>query len=279
MRSLFLFLILLFIPFLSFSQEIKTTIIYFEMDEDTISVKNQSIIDTIIKINDVLKIEITAFTDFISTKEYNRNLSKRRSKSVYNYLIKKGISKRNITKCLGLGIYPNSNFNQRKDTTDQGIADHRIAIITCQILIPKEELKIDSSNLLLKTIEELKIGDQLVLENIFFYGGTPIFKPESDKTLNDLLKIMQQYPTLEIEIQGHICCKFDGSDGYDMVNHNEFLSVNRAKAVYDYLVSKGINAKRMIYKGFGSSVKRYPEEKTPEEEDMNRRVEIKILNK
>jgi outer membrane protein OmpA-like peptidoglycan-associated protein len=54
--------------------------------------------------------------------------------------------------------------------------------------------------------------------------------------------------------------------------------VNRAKAVYDFLVKKGIDAKRLTYKGFGSS-KKLVEEVTEIDRITNRRVEIKIVNK
>jgi len=281
MRIFFIYLVFIFTTLLSFSQEKKTTTIYFDMDEDTISIKNQLIIDTIIKINYISEIEITAYTDFVSTKDYNQKLSKRRSKSVYNYLIKKGISKSKIKKCIGLGVYPNSNFNQRNDSNDAGVAAHRRAEIRyCLNAINQDTTSNnDSITPLFFNEEELKIGDKIVLENIFFYSGTPLFKPESEKTLKQLLEIMQNHPSLEIEIQGHICCKFDGEDGYDHVNNDNHLSLNRAKAVYTYLVVSGIAANRIKYKGFGSSNKRFPFERTTEEEDLNRRVEIMILKK
>jgi outer membrane protein OmpA-like peptidoglycan-associated protein len=56
------------------------------------------------------------------------------------------------------------------------------------------------------------------------------------------------------------------------------LSTRRAQAVYNYLVRQKINRKRLSYKGFGTSKPIYIiPEKTPQEEDANRRVEILIL--
>jgi outer membrane protein OmpA-like peptidoglycan-associated protein len=90
--------------------------------------------------------------------------------------------------------------------------------------------------------------------------------------LNELLAIMKENPTLEIEIQGHICCEFE-PDG-----QQEKLSVQRSKIVYLYLVKNGIESKRLSYHGFGHQ---FPItlERNEEERIQNRRVEIKITNK
>ena len=45
---------------------------------------------------------------------------------------------------------------------------------------------------------------------------------------------------LKIEIQGHICCQYDGKDGADLSTGIENSSVARAKNVYDYLIENGI---------------------------------------
>jgi outer membrane protein OmpA-like peptidoglycan-associated protein len=105
-----------------------------------------------------------------------------------------------------------------------------------------------------------------------------IFRPFLVKEYKVLLTTLESYPNLEIEIQGHICCTNDGKDGYDNSTGTPNLSVNRAKAVFDYLVERGIDAQRLTYKGFGSSNK-LVREFTEEDRITNRRVEIKILNK
>ena len=57
------------------------------------------------------------------------------------------------------------------------------------------------------------------------------------------------------------------------------LSLNRAKAVYNYLTEKeGLDPKRLKYKGFGNTKMVYPDPKSERESSMNRRVEIKILD-
>lgn len=281
MHNLLFFLVFCFSTFIAFSQEKHTVIIYFNINEQTLSPKNQSIIYDIINTPTIDSIEIVAYTDFLGTKNYNQKLSEKRSKSVYSHLIKNGIPKNKILILKGMGIYPTSNSSQRKDTSDRGIAAHRIAEIRYSIIPEKQTKMFSEDSNCVNTIkeEELEVGKQFVLENIIFYGGTPLFKTESEAALQELTYIMNKYPDLKIEIQGHICCQTDGKDGYDMVNDNYTLSINRAKAVNDFLIRSGIDKNRMTYKGFGSAKKRFPDEKNAEEENLNRRVEIMIVEK
>jgi flagellar motor protein MotB len=55
--------------------------------------------------------------------------------------------------------------------------------------------------------------------------------------------------------------------------------VNRAKFVYDYLIENGIEKERLSYKGYAHTRPKILVENTPEEEQINRRVEIKITEK
>ena len=83
---------------------------------------------------------------------------------------------------------------------------------------------------------------------------------------------MQENPKLKIKIEGHVCCLPDNYTYYS-------LSENRARAVLDYLLDNGIDLSRMQYEGFGSSRKAVKPERTPEDQQKNRRVEIRILEK
>jgi outer membrane protein OmpA-like peptidoglycan-associated protein len=82
---------------------------------------------------------------------------------------------------------------------------------------------------------------------------------------------MTDIPTMKIELSGHT--DSDGSDTY-----NQKLSENRAKAVVDYLVKRGIKAERMVAVGYGES-KPIDTNETPEGKQNNRRTELKILEK
>jgi outer membrane protein OmpA-like peptidoglycan-associated protein len=108
------------------------------------------------------------------------------------------------------------------------------------------------------------------LKNLYFFNNSDKIVPKSEPVLVELLGVMKANPKLKIEIQGHICCR--KSTDLDP------FSTPRAKAVYDYLLQNKIAANRMTYKGFGVSRPVHPiPEKTAQEEDDNRRVEIMIV--
>lgn len=114
------------------------------------------------------------------------------------------------------------------------------------------------------------VGEVIVLENIFFEFDKSILLPQSYVELHNLINLLERKPNMKIEISGHTDNK--GKDKYNME-----LSLNRAKAVYDYLLLAGIDKKRLKYKGYGAT-KPIADNKTDEGRSKNRRVEFKILN-
>ncbi len=76
----------------------------------------------------------------------------------------------------------------------------------------------------------------------------------------------------EIELLGHVCCGPDGSEGFNNRTGTKSLSLDRAKAVYDYLIDNGIDKNRMSYFGMAGS---YP---TGKDVKYDRRVEIEIVS-
>jgi outer membrane protein OmpA-like peptidoglycan-associated protein len=81
-----------------------------------------------------------------------------------------------------------------------------------------------------------------------------------------------------INIEGHVCCIKDVPDALDIDTYESRLSVNRAKAVYEYLVVKGIDPTRLSYVGFGKKRPIIADEKTEEDAAKNRRVEIRVTD-
>jgi flagellar motor protein MotB len=117
-----------------------------------------------------------------------------------------------------------------------------------------------------------------VLKQLSFAGGRHVLLPESVSVLEDLCSILKEHPSMKIEIQGHVCCTSIEPDGFDVDTHTNNLSVNRAKSVFHYLsVECGIDASRLSYKGFGGSQKITLDESTEALQQINRRVEVKIL--
>jgi outer membrane protein OmpA-like peptidoglycan-associated protein len=76
-------------------------------------------------------------------------------------------------------------------------------------------------------------------------------------------------PTIIVEIGGH-------TDDVGSEVDNQKLSEKRAKAVYDYLVVKGIKANQLAYKGYGEKAP-FTENSSEEGRALNRRTELKII--
>lgn len=125
----------------------------------------------------------------------------------------------------------------------------------------------------------ISISNPIVLANVFFDLNKSTLRKESFSELNKLYEFLIESPTLRIEISGH-------TDSRGDTEKNKVLSENRAKAVYDYLIAKGIEANRLAYKGFGSSIPVHSDEKIEAEKNTtvkekmhqeNRRTEYKII--
>lgn len=116
-------------------------------------------------------------------------------------------------------------------------------------------------------VEENRI---VINEKIQFDFNKATIRAESDDLMNEIIKVIKENPHIKkIAIEGHTSS--EGSDKYNLK-----LSDKRAKAVMEYLVSKGGLPKEMFTaKGFGES-KPIAEESTEEGKEKNRRVEFNI---
>lgn len=117
-------------------------------------------------------------------------------------------------------------------------------------------------------LKRIELGENVVLNNIFFDTDKWELKPESEVELKKLVVLLKDNPNMKIEIAGH-------TDNIGSREHNLTLSENRAKAVCDYLVSKGISRGRLTYKGYGFD-KPIGTNDTEEGRALNRRTEFTI---
>ncbi len=120
-------------------------------------------------------------------------------------------------------------------------------------------------------LKKIEVGSTIVLRNIFFDFDKASIKPESANELDRLIKLLNDNPTLKIELGSHTDSK--GSDEYNMK-----LSDNRSKSVVNYLIGKGISSTRLVAKGYGET-KPIDTNDTDEGRQNNRRTEFKILEK
>jgi outer membrane protein OmpA-like peptidoglycan-associated protein len=115
----------------------------------------------------------------------------------------------------------------------------------------------------------LLVGEIIKLNNVFFIQSKALLKSESYPELDRLAGIMNENPTMVIELEGH-------TDNQGKKRLNLELSEKRVVAVMNYLLTKGVTPNRMTGKGFGGSQPLMPND-TEENRQMNRRVEFKII--
>lgn len=113
------------------------------------------------------------------------------------------------------------------------------------------------------------IFEPIVLKNLFFETGSSVLLEQSIPELERLKTLMEEQAQLRIEIHGH-------TDNIGDEASNQQLSEARAKAVYDYLIQKGIIASRLAYKGFGKT-QPIASNDTPEGRQTNRRTAFVVM--
>lgn len=250
---------------------------------------------------------IIGYADYLGSEESNVTLSQNRADAVQQYLQGLGIKPQNIETVTGKG-----EVSRNMAATDGYPEDRRVDIVLGgfkKTVTKKDSVKYICScgkenckkgpfvKVPVKTpvlhkeaiveqpkkqidITNLKKDETIRLDNILFLPGSHKIRGESETSLFHLYIVMKDHPTLKIRLEGHICClKNTTHDGYDYDTQEYRLSENRAKAVYDYLVEKGIDEERLEYKGFGISKPLAWPERSFADENMNRRVEVRILEK
>ncbi|MFA6924527.1 MAG: OmpA family protein [Bacteroidales bacterium] len=120
-------------------------------------------------------------------------------------------------------------------------------------------------------LKKIEAGTKVVLNNIFFDFNKSTLRKASIPELDRVLKLLQDMPTLKIEISGH-------TDNKGNAKYNQKLSENRAKAVVDYLLNKGIDKSRLTSAGYGFTQPVAPND-NEKGRQLNRRTEFKVISK
>ncbi|SHK37326.1 OmpA family protein [Hymenobacter psychrotolerans] len=120
-------------------------------------------------------------------------------------------------------------------------------------------------------LQKLDVGVKVVLNNIFFDFDKATLRKESTGELERLQKLLAETPALRLEISGH-------TDNVGNAAYNKDLSQRRAKAVVDYLVTKGVTKDRLTFAGYGDTQPVAPNT-TKAGRQQNRRTEFKVTGK
>jgi OmpA family len=120
-------------------------------------------------------------------------------------------------------------------------------------------------------LKKVEVGIKVVLDHIYFETGKAVLRPESEDALNQVLRFLQNNPSIRLEISGH-------TDNTGSLRINQKLSRDRASAVVNYLHGKGIPQEMLESKGYADT-QPVASNSTSEGRTQNRRVEFKILSK
>jgi outer membrane protein OmpA-like peptidoglycan-associated protein len=118
-------------------------------------------------------------------------------------------------------------------------------------------------------IEEAKVGQTIVLNNIYFETGKATILSDFSSDLDKLVRFLKDNPETRLEIQGH-------TDNTGSLALNNKLSQARADAVVLYLTVNGIDRSRVVAKGYGPT-KPLTSNDNAEGRAKNRRVEMKVI--
>lgn len=113
-------------------------------------------------------------------------------------------------------------------------------------------------------------SNKVAVQHIYFDFGTSHLKDESLQSLQIIDRMMNEFPQLEIEIGGH-------TDNIGSIETNEWLSLERAKSIKQWLVDRGVSAARMIAKGYGATKPLATNDDEREGRELNRRIEIIVI--
>ena len=291
--------VLLLFGFLLSAQEKAS--FYFDFDQDTFNPKqNELFLSWLNKDENREILVINGYCDWYGTFDYNDTLAYKRIHTVHEQLktkVNSSIFFNEDLKIKGFGervqTRKERRYNRRVDVfytvipnkvvlkevvyDDPVVYTGQVINKDPEVIEKKEIIQVPDTDDLIYPVglyknpyATAKVGDKLVMNNLYFYDRSGIFVPESLPVMEELLEFMITHPKVKIEIQGHICCQL-GEDPED-------IALVRAIAVHNFLVANDIDDSRLLYKSFGSTqpIHKIPE-KNEKERNENRRVEILIL--
>ena len=260
----------------AYSIGVDTFRVHFALNDSNISKDAKLRIDLLIK-GDSLKrgqkLMVLGYADYLGDSAYNANLSAVRAKNVQDYLVASGLEQKDIKICIGKGKVERAGMTGKTGYQP----DRKVEIII-------ERGKPIKRNMWLRRdttqpAVHLKVNETFRLD-IWFENGSSEFIKGMETELDLVYGFMTRNKTLCIQVEGHICCVIGDNpleDGIDLKGGGP-LSHKRAKAVYDYLIARGIKPERVKYRGYAGRYPLIKPEKTEEDRQSNRRVEIRILS-
>ena len=288
-KSILIILCTLLVSALHAQRARDTFSLYFDLGVSKLNNKAVKKIDLLIYNDRIItgsQLMIIGYTDYLGSEGFNKKLSIDRAQHVKDYLVKYGINAEDIKVCEGKG-----KINRTITGDQSGYPTDRKVDIVVNNKIKRNESDgklVDSKKPkkpivyagtpAIEDIKKLKPGAIIKLQNVYFPPDRHVIKQESINTLEKLYKVLKENPGIKISIEGHVCCiSPEADDAWDIDTREATLSVNRAREIYNYLITKGIDRQRLLYTGYGKKHPIVINEQTEEDAEKNRRVEVRII--
>ena len=270
MRFLHYIFLLFFMT--SFAQEDEVIqSIYFDFDKFEIRKDQQKTLDKFIATIDTSRVEsvqIFGYCDDRGKDAYNYDLSTKRANTIKDTLVLNGIKNKIIVSIEGKGsIFIDEDLES--NVPEIRSKNRRVdVLVNFKPVLKEKRTKPENYTVLRK---DVIVGDKITLDKVFFDRGSSRLGTSAKKELDKIAIKMHRFPKIELEVQGHICCTPPyQKEAVDKDTKKRELSINRAKAVYKYLISRRVNEKRLIYNGYGNT------QPLGESTEKDRRVELII---
>lgn len=276
-RKILFFVCLVLCSYMASAQENDTFNVYFPIRESKVTPRAKDYIDSLMfkaALTHWQKLIILGYADYSGSKGYNDTLSLNRARNIQNYLVENSFSASDITLCTGKG-----KIDRQPPITGAGYSqDRKVLIIVDRSGPPPAPKPAVQPTGTVLGLTKAKVNQTISLNNIFFYAGTDELLRPSIPVLDTLYDFLTTNPTVNIMIIGNICCSGEPT-GKDDLYMDTYLSVARARTIYNYLISKGVAKDRLKFKGVGNANPKVYPEITEMDMVRNRRVDIKILSK
>ncbi|MEG2078700.1 OmpA family protein [Chryseobacterium sp.] len=274
MKLIFLFI---FFSFYSLNCGQMLSSIYFKNNSHELDQDSKNKLDSLAQLKNNLTFRIFGNANPLGNENLNKTLSDQRAKTAREYLKKRMGNNIKLSSSIGLGITKQINDNS---TEILQAKNRRVDIFIEKTLAEGEKIsRKQYPSFFDMKIELMKVKDTFSLPDVNFVGGRHIWLPNAKPRLYQLLKILKQNPTIEVELQGHICCDYENFDGEDQDLGTYNLSFTRADSIKEFLVKMGIDIQRIKAEGLGHLNPVVYPEITEADRIKNRRVELVLTKK
>ncbi|HTR29590.1 MAG TPA: OmpA family protein [Puia sp.] len=278
-KHLILLFPLLLVSLLSHSQQRSrdTLILHFPLDSYRIQPDDSARLRAMLGSLSANPVSITGYTDKTGTIAYNARLSQLRANAAYRFI--------HHGRAAGGGVAPtperSDSENRRVEIVYYRIinAPHYDTVARNNINPNTPTDRADSIVVIKHSPADTTTADSarpsavLALRRINFIVDTPIPTDSTRRILPQFITELRQFKDHRLEIDGYVNSIVPLHGTNDPLFK---LSVNRAKFIYDCLVTAGFDPSLLTYKGMGNASPVNPHPQTKQEMNANMRVEIRV---